>query len=54
MPEAVVYINGKRYNAGRLHGQKVKAYLLPEWLDTSTKGVTVATNGDSERIIPLA
>lgn len=38
MPEAVVNINGKDYNVGGLHGQKEKAYLLPEWLDAFTKG----------------
>ncbi len=40
MPEAVVNINGKEYNVGGLHGQKEKAYLLPEWLDTFTNGET--------------
>lgn len=38
MPEAIVNINGKEYNVGGLYGQKEKAYLLPEWLDTFTKG----------------
>ena len=38
MPEAVITINGKEYNVGGLHGQKEKAYLLPEWLDNFTKG----------------
>jgi hypothetical protein len=32
-PEAKVTINGKLYNIGGLHGQKERAYLLPEWLD---------------------
>jgi hypothetical protein len=40
MPEAIVNINGKDYNVGGLQGQKEKAYLLPEWLDTFTKGET--------------
>lgn len=40
MPEAIVNINGKEYNVGGLYGQKEKAYLLPEWLDTFTKGAT--------------
>lgn len=40
MPEAVVNINGKQYNVGGLYGQKEKAYLLTEWLDTFTKGAT--------------
>ena len=39
-PEAIVNINGKEYNVGGLYGQKEKAYLLPEWLDTFTKGAT--------------
>ncbi|MES2645871.1 MAG: alpha-galactosidase [Bacteroidota bacterium] len=33
-PEAIVTINEKTYNIGGLYGQKEKAYLLPEWLDT--------------------
>ncbi|MFT6205270.1 MAG: hypothetical protein ACI9V1_002921 [Spirosomataceae bacterium] len=32
-PEAKITINGKPYNIGGLHGQKERAYLLPEWLD---------------------
>ena len=34
MPEVAITINGKEYNVGGLYGQKEKAYLLPEWLDT--------------------
>ena len=33
-PEARLTINGKEYNVGGLHGQKEKAYLLPEWVDS--------------------
>ncbi|MGK2862718.1 MAG: alpha-galactosidase [Chitinophagaceae bacterium] len=36
MPEAIITIDGKIYNVGGLYGQKEKAYLLPEWLDTFT------------------
>ena len=32
-PEAVVTINGKRYEVGGLTGQPDYAYLLPEWLE---------------------
>jgi hypothetical protein len=35
-PEARLTINGKIYNVGGLYGQKEKAYLLPEWLDSFT------------------
>jgi len=35
-PEARLTINGKEYNVGGLHGQKEKAYLLPEWVDNFT------------------
>ena len=35
-PEARLTINGKDYNIGGLHGQKEKAYLLPEWVDGFT------------------
>jgi hypothetical protein len=38
MPEALVTINGTAYNVGGLHGQKEKAYLLPQWLPAFTKG----------------
>ena len=38
MPEAVITIDGSDYNVGGLNGQKEKAYLLPEWLETFTKG----------------
>lgn len=38
MPEAVININGREYNVGGLYGQKEKAYLLPGWLDSFTKG----------------
>ncbi|WP_220494742.1 alpha-galactosidase [Lacibacter sediminis] len=37
MPEASITINGKEYNVGGLHGQKEKAYLLPEWVNSYTK-----------------
>ncbi|RYG29746.1 MAG: alpha-galactosidase, partial [Chitinophagaceae bacterium] len=37
-PEAVITIDGREYNIGGLNGQKEKAYLLPEWLETFTKG----------------
>ena len=37
MPEALVNINGIDYNIGGLYGQKEKAYLRPEWLDTFSK-----------------
>ena len=36
MPEAKVIINGTSYNIGGLYGQKERAYLLPEWLDSFT------------------
>jgi hypothetical protein len=35
-PEARLTLNGKEYNIGGLHGQKEKAYLLPEWVDSFT------------------
>nr|WP_198160751.1 alpha-galactosidase [Pedobacter panaciterrae] len=38
--EARLVINGKTYNVGGLYGQKEKAYLLPEWLDSFTAGAT--------------
>ncbi len=34
--EARLIINGKSYNVGGLKGQKEKAYLLPEWVDSFT------------------
>lgn len=34
LPEAVVIIDGTSYAVGGLYGQKEKAYLLPDWLDT--------------------
>ncbi|MCR8561669.1 alpha-galactosidase [Mucilaginibacter sp. BJC16-A38] len=34
--EARLVINGKSYNVGGLKGQKEKAYLLPEWVDSFT------------------
>lgn len=37
-PEAVLTIDGKEYKIGGLEGQKEKAYLLPGWLETFTKG----------------
>lgn len=39
-PEAKVTINGKLYNVGGLIGQKEKAYLKYEWLDTLKSGKT--------------
>ncbi len=35
-PEAVVVIDGKKYNIGGLYGQKEQAYLLPGWVDSFT------------------
>lgn len=35
-PEAVLVIDGKKFNVGGLYGQKEQAYLLPEWVDTFT------------------
>ncbi|MES2775082.1 MAG: alpha-galactosidase [Bacteroidota bacterium] len=35
-PEARLVINDVVYNVGGLHGQKEKAYLLPEWIDRFT------------------
>lgn len=35
-PEARITINGTSYNVGGLFGQKEKAYLLPEWLNSYT------------------
>jgi hypothetical protein len=37
-PEAVVYINGKRYNIGGLYGQKERAYLQNQWIDGFSAG----------------
>lgn len=37
-PEAALFINGKNYEIGGLHGQKENAYLLPEWVDSFTAG----------------
>ncbi len=31
-PEAVLIIDGEKYNVGGLYGQKEQAYLLPEWI----------------------
>ncbi len=31
--EARITIDGKNYNVGGMHGQKEKAYLLPQWLN---------------------
>lgn len=39
-PEARIVIDGKEFNVGGLHGQKEKAYLLPEWLDEFKTGET--------------
>jgi hypothetical protein len=35
-PEARLVINDVAYNIGGVHGQKEKAYLLPEWVDRFT------------------
>ncbi|MCY7422552.1 MAG: alpha-galactosidase [Chitinophagaceae bacterium] len=32
-PEAKIQLEGQWYNIGGLHGQKEKAYFLPEWLE---------------------
>ncbi len=32
-PEAVLIIDGKKFNVGGLYGQKEQAYLMPEWVD---------------------
>jgi hypothetical protein len=37
-PEARLTINGKEFRIGGLRGQKEKAYLLPEWVDSFTAG----------------
>ncbi len=34
--EAIIDIDGHKYNIGGLHGQKENAYLLPEWVDNFT------------------
>ncbi len=35
-PEAQVQLNGRWYDVGGAHGQKEKAYLLPEWMKDFT------------------
>jgi len=35
-PEAVLTIDGKKFNIGGLHGQKENGYLMPEWIDAFT------------------
>ena len=35
-PEAVIVIDGRKFNVGGLYGQKEQAYLLPEWVNTFT------------------
>lgn len=35
-PEAVLVIDGNKYNVGGLYGQKEQAYLKPEWVDKFT------------------
>jgi len=37
-PEAVLIIDGKKFNIGGLHGQKENGYLMPEWIDAFTSG----------------
>jgi len=36
-PEAIVELNGKKYDVGGLSGQPEYAYLKPEWLETMTR-----------------
>jgi hypothetical protein len=38
-PEAVLEIDGQKYNVGGLIGQVEYAYLLPEWLDSMSTGI---------------
>jgi hypothetical protein len=54
-PEARLMIDGKWYNAGGLHGQKEKAYLLPEWVDgfTASENDFQYINYSSEEIKPF-
>lgn len=33
-PEAIIQINGIKYEIGGLEGQPNHAYLLPEWVDS--------------------
>ena len=35
-PEAVIVIDGKKFNIGGLVGQKEQAYILPEWVESFT------------------
>jgi hypothetical protein len=35
-PEAILVIDGKKFNIGGLHGQKENAYLMPQWIDVFT------------------
>jgi len=35
-PEAVLTIDGKKFNIGGLYGQKEQAYLMPEWIEILT------------------
>jgi hypothetical protein len=35
-PEAVLTIDGKKYNVGGLYGQPIQSYLLAEWVDKLT------------------
>jgi len=39
-PEAVLWINGEKYNIGGLGGQVEQAYLLPQWIDELTADST--------------
>ena len=35
-PEAILWINGRKYAIGGLHGQVEQAYLLRQWIDELT------------------
>ena len=35
-PEAILVIDGKKFNIGGLHGQKENAYLMPQWIEAFT------------------
>jgi hypothetical protein len=37
-PEALLSVDGVEYKIGGLYGQKENAYLLPEWLDSFSRG----------------
>ncbi|MGZ3753650.1 MAG: alpha-galactosidase [Mucilaginibacter sp.] len=54
-PEAQLTINGKTYNVGGLDGQKEKAYLKPEWLDTFRAGDNdfICTDHTTSTLVPF-